>query len=805
MATPRPLPVNRLHATFDPDKIPWPTSARIPESRASRTGRSPFQPRAMRALDLALQIREPGYHVYLSGESNLGRRHLVESYLRQVARHYPTPPDLVHVHNFQEPDMPLLLSLPAGVGKKLRDAMKDFIHTLGEHLERRMDTVAFVKQRSRLMDEFQATRAGVLQKMAVIAQRKGFNLEMDNEGGIALSPLSKGKKLNEDDICELDASAKIEFRSKGNKLAKNLSIYMRELNRAEESLRESERTLEDKLMRQTLETLLAPLEKKFAKLASSRELEKYFKDLRADIIARPEAFFPQENRKDEGHENPLNRYAINLFVDNSQTRGAPLIVDSNPNPANLLGCLERESEMGALVTDVTLIRAGSLQKANGGFLVIHAEDILQHPPAWEGLLRNLRSSQARIEEWSDMQEGTMRAKSLHPQPAHLDLKVILIGDEAIYEYLLEHDDRFTKLFRIKAHLTDMADRTPANIRLYLAQLADICRACQLMPFDAAALAWLIDLGSHISEDQRKLSLKFPLLREVMIEANALAQMEGKTSINPEIMEKVYSDRAFRANLIEDAFMEEYDRQMIKLSTSGTAIGQVNGLSVTYEGDYEFGLPHRISCTVGVGHEGIIDLEREAELGGPIHTKAMMILKSYLTNMFARKKPLVLSASLYFEQSYAGIEGDSASGAELVALLSALAEVPVRLDLAFTGAVSHAGQILAVGGVTRKIEGFYKVCARHGLTGKQGVIIPADNVDHLMLSPEVLNSVTKGEFAIYSVNTMEEALMLLTGLPVGKRRKNDTFTPGSLFDLVDRRLEILGLNAQNAFRRPRKEA
>ena len=289
----------------------------------------------------------------------------------------------------------------------------------------------------------------------------------------------------------------------------------------------------------------------------------------------------------------------------------------------------------------------------------------------------------------------------------------------------------------------------------------------------------------------------------LIEGDALAGMEGAEVVTGDIMERSYAARTYRANLVEEIFMEEYDREMIKVCTSGSAIGQVNGLSVTGYGDFEFGLPHRISCTVGVGHEGIIDLEREAELGGPIHTKAMMILKSYLTNLFARKKPLVLAGSLYFEQSYAGIEGDSASGAELVALLSALADVPVRLDLAFTGAVSHSGQIMAVGGVTRKIEGFFKVCARHGLTGSQGVIIPHDNVDHLMLSPDVLQAVEKGQFAIYPVRSIEEALTLLTGLPVGRRRKDDTFTPGSLYDMVDRRLERLGDYAQNSFRRTRK--
>lgn len=798
-----PLPASRLHATFDPVRIPWEDSTRIPESRHGKSGRSPFQPRAMQALDLALQINAAGYHVYLSGEAQLGRRHMLLSYLGPRARQRATPPDLLHVCNFSEPDAPLLLSLPAGQGKKLRDAIKEFVNSIGSDLDQRFESMAFLKKRSRLMNQFQDARADLVRKMSRIAQRKGFNLEMDSEGAVTLSPLYKGKKLNEDDFGQLDPDMRLDFRNRGDRLAKNLSAYIRKLGKAEESLKENERGLDECAMAQTLEALLTPLEKRFLKACPENEaLMRYFAALREDILKNTEAFLPADPRKDDQRqENFLNRYAINLFVDNSGLRGAPVIVEDNPTEANLLGCMERESEMGALITDVALIRAGSLQRANGGFLILHAEDILQHSAAWEGLLRSLRSSHARIED--DSADGGPRAKTLRPEPLALDLKVILIGPEDIYESLLEHEDRFAKLFRIKAHMTDEAERNTANVRVYLGEIAQIVRASGLMPFDASALAWLVDLGSHLSEDQRRISLKFPLLREMMIEANALAQLRGASIVSSTILESAWADRMYRANLVEEIFMEDYDRELIKVRTSGTAIGQVNGLSVTWSGDFEFGLPHRISCTVGVGHEGIIDLEREAELGGPIHTKAMMIIKSYLTNLFAGKKPLVLSGSLYFEQSYAGIEGDSASGAELAALLSALANVPVRLDLAFTGAVSHSGQIMAVGGVTRKVEGFYKVCARHGLTGTQGVIIPHDNVDHLMLSPEILESVEQNRFAIYSVRNMEEALLLLTGLPAGKRRKNGTFTPGSLFDLVDRRLESLGCSAQNAFRRARK--
>ncbi|MDE7371061.1 MAG: AAA family ATPase [Desulfovibrio sp.] len=808
MARIAPLPASRLHATYDPARIPWADSSAVPAPRKGASRSDPFQPRAMQALDLALQIRATGYNVYLSGEAHLGRSYMLLNYLRPRARHKPTPPDLVYVQNFADPDRPVLLSLPAGQGKKFKDSLKDVIDAIGRELARRFETQAYARQRDRLMERFQKVRTGLIHKMNDVASHRGFNLDVDENGGLTLSPLVKGKRLSEEEFGRLDTAMRLDLKRRGDSLAGKMAGFLRQMNKAEESFRDDERELELQAMKQVLDAELTPVRDRMLKISPTPAMRAYFDGLREDILRSTEAFLPRDAGAGPGdHGQPpaedcFYRYEVNLFVDNGELAGAPIVVEDNPTAVNLLGCVERESEMGALVTDFTLIRSGSLHKANGGFLVLHMEDILQHPGAWEGLLRALRANQARIEDGGEVPETAMRTKGILPEPLPLDLKVVLIGDEDLYESLLMADERFPKLFRIKAHMTDVAERTAPNVRAYLGHIARIAAEAELPPFGRDALAWLVDLGSHLCEDQRRLSLRFPLLRELMIEAAALAQLRGLATVNAATLEDAYAARTYRANLDEEAFMEEYDREIIKVQTSGSAVGQVNGLSVTWHGNYEFGLPHRISCTVGVGQDGIIDLEREADLGGPIHTKAMMILKSYLTDLFARTKPLMLSASLYFEQSYAGIEGDSASGAELAALLSALAEVPMRLDLAFTGAVSHSGQIMAVGGATRKVEGFFKVCGRHGLTGSQGVIIPYDNVDHLMLSPEVLEAVEAGCFAIYPVRRIEEALMLLSGLPAGRRRANGRFTPGSLYDLVDRRLERLGCYAQTAFRRSR---
>ena len=806
MPTIAPLPASRLHATLYPARIPWETSKDIPLPRNGR--QNPFQPRAMQALGLALQIKNQGYNVYLSGEADLGRSHMLLSYLGPQAKKAQTPEDLVYVHNFADPDRPCLFALPTGMGKKLKQNLKELIEHIREELPRRFEASTYVKRRAKIVDNFQNARMGLLRKMNSVAVDKGFNLDMDESGGLTLYPLVEGKRLSEEEFDRLDTTLRLSLKSRGDNLVQAMSGYMRQLNKAEESFQDDERGLEREAMTQVLTSFFNPIEQRTLKACPVKGLDAYFTALREDILKNTDAFLQRDGGPlGDPHGAPveavLYRYEVNLLVDNSGLDGAPIIVEDHPTAVNLLGCVERESEMGALVTDFTLIRAGSIHKANGGFLVLHIEDLLQHPNAWEGLLRALRSNMARIEDSGEGPDTPIRTKGINPEPLPLNLKVVLIGDEELYEGLLVNDDRFSKLFRIKAHMADTTERNAANVRAYLGHIATIIKETELPCFDRTALAWLIDLGSHICEDQRRLSLRFPELRELMIEASALARMRKQDVVTAPVLEEAHAARIYRANLVEEIYMEEYDRNMIKVQTSGQAIGQVNGLSVTWHGDFEFGLPHRISCTVGVGHEGIIDLEREAELGGPIHTKAMMILKSYLTDLFARKKPLVLSGSLYFEQSYAGIEGDSASGAELAALLSALADVPVRLDLAFTGAVSQTGQIMAVGGVTRKIEGFYNVCASQGLTGTQGVIMPFDNVDHLMLAPNVIEAVEKGQFSIYPVRRIEEALALLTGLSIGRRLKQGGFTKNSLYDMVDRRLERLGDYAQNAFRRTRK--
>jgi predicted ATP-dependent protease len=793
-------PAQRLCVALPLNRIPYGSSKEIPLSHKQE----PPQPRAVAALELGLSIQDPGYNIYLAGELNLGRTYMLKEFLKPWAKKGLTPPDLVYVNNFSDPDAPLLLHLPPGQGSRLKNALNKTLLRVRKELPVYMERNSYAQRRSSLLGAFQTNKSGIFQDMDKMADSQGFKLELDDSGNMSLYPLVQGRRLSEEEFAQLAPGLRRTLKRKGDRLAAAMHGYLRKLGRIEQDLMENEHALEREAATELLNAVLQPLAEKTRLSCNGSVPESYFQDIREDILENLDYFLPPEHAgPGQGPHLPpaetphfdeiAHRYDVNVFVDNSREQGRPVIMEDNPTAANILGCIERESEMGALVTNFTLIKAGALHRANGGYLVLQMDDLIQHPQAWEGRLRALRAEQAKMD---DLGEGDgLRTKGLRPAPLPLGLKVILIGGDDLYEFLLDSDPRFSKLFKIKAQMIGHMPRDSKGIRVYLRQIRRITEDASLSPFDREALAGLVDFGSLLLEDQKNLSLEFPRLRELMVEANAHARLEGAELVRLEHLHKALDAREFRMNMVEELFMEEYDRNLIKVPTSGSAVGRSNGLSVTSYGDYEFGLPHQISCTVGVGHGGIVDLEREAQLGGPIHTKASMILKSYLVAQFARQKPLILTGSICFEQSYVGIEGDSASGAELATLLSAIAQAPLFLHLAFTGAVSQSGQIMAVGGVTRKVEGFFEVCRRHGLTGSQGVILPRDNLDHLMLKKTVRQAVEEEQFHIYPVEHISEAMTLLTGLPCGSRRKDGTFTPGSLFQRVDRRLAELTRLAQ----------
>ncbi|WP_027183266.1 Lon protease family protein [Desulfovibrio inopinatus] len=787
---PSPLSPEQLRAACALDSLP------VAEGSVEITGQplAALHPRAATALKTALTIDSPEYNIYLAGDPHLGRTRFLKEFFEPVAKAAPTPPDFVYVYNFDDPDKPKIISLDPGQGKALKAELAEVIDNLREEIPMRFEQESHVAKQNMLAKTHQTIREDLHAEMEDLAREEGFSMDFEESGTVTLYPVIEGKAVGGEDFERLPSEMKKSLRAKIENMMDQFSDIMRRVNKEDRGYREQEKRLERDTADQVLSEFLDPLIERHGHVKDAAE---YFEGLREDILDNLDAFLPrgesaaQSFDQAQAGDDVLDRYEINVFVDNSQTTGAPVIIEGNPAYFNLMGSIERESEMGALFTSYRLIKAGSLHKAHGGYLIIKIDDLLRHQgSAWEALLRALRLGRSPVEDPAESGEQT-RTKTIEPEAMPAKVRVILVGTDEEYEYLLYGEERFRKLFKIKAHMQNDVDRTSENIGHILAVINGILSSDKLLPFSRKGQAALIEHLSSMADDQEKLSLHFPLLRELLIEASAIAAGQQKAAVDDVDVETARRAALFRNDLFQEEFLSEYDREMIKVSTTGQAIGRVNGLAVRMFGDHAFGLPHQIACTVGVGHGGILDLEREAELGGPIHTKAMMILKSYLISLFARDKPLVLTGALCFEQSYVEVEGDSASGAELAALLSALAERPIHLGFAFTGAVSQSGAILAVGGVNQKIEGFFAVCKRRGLTGSQGVLIPKDNVVNLMLHPDVIDAVKAGQFHIYPVENIEQAMELLTGLPAGlDPHRPGLFALDSLYALVDERLTRL---------------
>ena len=769
-----------------------------------------FQPRARKALEMGLAIEGMEYNIYVAGEPGLGRTYLIENFLRPRARTAPTPPDLIYLNNFENPDKPILIDLPAGKGKILKADMQRMVKRLRRDLPRHFEQASYLRLQNKLFTKLALARDDLMDKMEETAQKKGFSMNIDEAGAVSLTPLVDGKVLSSEDFERLDSSHKKIIKDQSSAVLNAIADLSRQVNRNEQEFRAKEVQLAQEHAAGLVERLLAPLRRKFSE---NKPLNAYFDAFREDVLenlshyqgrAEREQRTPPDQQGEGVSDSFFQRYDVNLFVDNSALTGAPVIKEITPGFFNLLGCVERETEWGTYYTDFSLIKSGAVHRANGGYLILRVEDLLAHPLAWEGLLRCLRTKHSSLDDPTDHYD-ILRTRTISPEPIPLSLKVILIGDDETYELLYMHDDRFRKIFKIKAHIQETVERTAESITGYAQTLNRAARESGMRSLTKDAFAELVDYSTRMAEDRERLSLHFSHLREIMLESNAIAASQSRKTIDAAVVRQALEEREYRSNLYQEEFLREYDRRAIRVRTQGESVGVANGLSVTQVGEYVMGLPHQISCTVGVGHGGIMDLEREAELGGPIHTKGMMILKSYFVNLFARNKPIVLTGSLCFEQSYAHVDGDSASGAELAALLSALSDVPIRLDLAFTGAISQSGAIMAVGGVSHKIEGFFEVCRRRGLTGHQGVLLPRDNIVHLVLRDNVLQAVKNGEFHIYPVGTIEEAMEILTGVRAGVRLKDGRFSSNSIYAAVDQRLTELAVLADRKCTMPRRKS
>jgi lon-related putative ATP-dependent protease len=779
------LPIEKLRKECDPNFMQY-------ESTQDLTPSSEIigQERAVRALKFGLGIKNHGFNMYVAGYPGTGRKTAVKNFVEAQAKIQPVPPDWCYVNNFANQYEPKAIQVPAGKGKEFREDMKNFIDNVKNALPKAFESEDYAARREATTRGLENQRKQLIDELNEKAQQEGFVIQT-TPIGLLLIPVLDGKPLSEEEMLTLPQKTKDKLQEKREKLEAEFRNTMRQLIDMERKIHEALKKLNKEVALYAIGNQVTSLNEKYK---DASEVTVYLKAVENDILDNLQRFIRRSGESQEQlpfempwmKEDPYKKYEVNVVIDNSETKGAPVIVETNPTYHNLLGRTEKEAQFGALTTDFSMIRAGSVHKANGGYLIVPVEELLRDPLSYDGLKRDLRDGNIVIEE-PEERYGFLSVKTLKPQPIPLTAKVILIGDPYIYQLLFQLDTDFKEFFKIKAEFDTVMDRTDDKVMQYAAWVCTLCEKESLKHLDGAGVAKIVEYSSRIADDQFKLSTQFSLIADIIREANYYAEQENAEFINGNHVKKAIEEKVYRSKLIQEKIQEMITRGFYLIDTVEEKVGQVNGLSVMGLGDFAFGTPSRVTASIGLGREGVIDIEREAKMGGPIHTKGVLILSGYLNDKYAKDKPLSLSARLVFEQSYGGVEGDSASSTELYSILSALSGLPIKQNLAVTGSVNQKGEVQAIGGVNEKIEGFFEICKLKGFTGQQGVMIPESNVQNLMLKEEVVEATKDGKFNIYSVKTIDEGIELLTGTKAGQRKVDGTFEEGTVNYLVDKQL------------------
>lgn len=747
------------------------------------------QERAVRALKFGLEIKERGFNIYVAGFPGTGKTTAVTSFLEEVAKSKSVPSDWCYVNNFQDSYQPKALKLPPGKANKLKRDMKALIEDARREIPKAFESEDYAARRESVAKRFDARRKELLTQLNENAKKQGF-LFQSTPMGILMIPIVDGKPLSDEEFLSLNSKIREKIQERREKLEGEVSSVSRQLRDVERELKEQLLKLNRDVALYAISHTISDLMDEYKDLP---EVTAYLKEVQEDPVGNLDQFKREPGAQQQFpfpvpwmREAQFRKYEINVIADSSTLKGAPVVIELNPTYGNLFGKIEKEAQFGALTTDFTMIIGGSLHKANGGYLVLPVEELLRNLFAYDSLKRAAKNSEIAIEEAGE-RLGFITTKSLDPQPVPLDIKVVLIGNPFTYQLLYAYDPEFKELFKVKADFETRMDRTEENVQKYTAFVCTLCRKEKLKHLDASGVAKLVEYSSRLAEDQGKLSTEFAQIADIVREANFYAAQEGSRYVTASHVKKAIEEKIYRSNLIQEKIREMIEKQILLIDTSGEVVGQVNGLSVMSLGDFAFGRPSRVTASIGLGREGLIDIEREVKLGGPIHSKGVMILGGYLASKYAQEKPLSLSARLVFEQSYEGVEGDSASSTELYAILSSLADLPLKQSLAVTGSVNQKGEVQAIGGVNEKIEGFFEVCKAKGLNGQQGVIIPDSNAQNLMLKEEVVEAVHKGKFHIYPVKTIDQGIEILTGVKAGSRREDGTFEEGTINYRVDMQL------------------
>jgi predicted ATP-dependent protease len=789
---PAELPVGALSRPCDPAALTFETTDELPDLQ-DVIG----QPRALRALEMGSEVSGPGYNIFVLGQPGSGRTTLSQEYLQRKAEPEPVPDDWCYVYNFEEIHRPRVLRLPSGRGTEFRKEMEGLIQHCRQDIPRTFESEEYTLERDRIVSEIKKQQEAEFLKLQKRVEKYNFAI-VRTSFGLLLVPAVEGKPLKPEEVQALTEEQRDKLQKLQDKLAGEVETLLKLLRELERQAQEQLHDLNTRTVNFLIQPVMETLKSRYAGL---EEVLAHLEAVQGDIVQHASQFRPGGEDSPGGAASagwPL-RYSVNVLVDNSTCKGAPVIVESHPSYHNLLGRIEHEVVMGATHTDFSMIRPGALHRANGGYLVVSARDLLLNPYAWEGLKRALRDGEARIIELGN-QLSLLSTATLEPEPVPLKVKVVMVGTPVLYYLLRYYDEDFAKLFKVRAEFASLMKRDPQTEYEYGLFVKSVVMDHELPPFDRSAVARIVEFSSRLADDQDKLSTRFGKISDLVREAAYWARKtDGKPTDDPPQadsrpvtaadVQRAIQESVYRSNLVEERIQDLIAEGTLMVDVAGKAVGQVNALSVLMLGDYEFGRPNRVTASAYAGKGGVVDIERQAKLGGAVHTKGVLILTGLLGRLYGRSQPVNLTASLTFEQSYEEVEGDSASAAEFVALLSAIAEVPLRQDIALTGSINQHGTLQPIGGANEKIEGFYASCKARGLTGEQGVILPATNLRHLMLLDEVIEAVSQGRFHLWAAETLDEVLALMTGIEPGARLPDSSYPPGSFHATVMGRLAV----------------
>lgn len=756
------------------------------------------QDRGIKALEFGLNVVTDGYNLYVEGPSGIGKTSYCIHYVSERAKKMDIPNDWCYVYNFDNPNEPSSISLPSGHGKIFKEDMYNFIKTIKKEINKTFNNDDYEKEKALIEQEFEKKKTILLNSLNTEANEQGFEVK-NSPNGLYFLPVYDGKTLSEEEFNVLPKSIQNEFESKSKLLEKRTLEVIKVIKDIESSLQKRISSWENNIALLTISLHINDLKNKYKK---EKKIQKFLDDVRKDILSNIDSFIqkPENNAQQQPPKmelmKPWEKYEVNLFIDNSNLEGAPVIADSNPTYFNLFGKLEYENIFGNLRTDYRMLKAGNIHKANGGYLLVQARDLLSSVQMWETFKRMIRTKQIFLDANSNPNNGSVAIVGLKPEPIPLKLKVIMLGTADIYQQLLTLDEDFRKLFKIKVEFEEEAPRNEQNINRTIQFISQYCTKENLPHFTPPAVAKVIEYSSRLVDNQNKLSTQLNELLQIISESAIWARMDKKRTVTTEYVDKAIKERLVRISKYDYRMQEMMMNDTILIDTQGFKVGEINGLSVLTIGDYCFGKPSKITANTFIGKSGVINIEREVDMSGSSHSKGVFIISAFLGEKFAQEIPLSLNASVCFEQVYSGVDGDSASSTELYAIISSLSEIPINQSIAVTGSVNQKGEIQPIGGVTEKIEGFFNLCNERGLTGEQGVMIPYQNIKNLNLNDDVIEAVKEEQFHIYAIKTVDEGIEILTGVPAGKKDKNGNYPSGTINNLVYEKLKKYAINSKN---------